>query len=48
MDAAELHFGLWIDRLNGLRKPFQAGDTGDQDILDFAVVRVREHIEPIA
>ena len=46
MNDTELNLGLWIGGLYGLRKAFQAIDTGNEDILYTAVLKLSQYAEP--
>ena len=46
MHDAELNFGLGINGFYRVRQPLQPVHTGDQNILEAAVLQLREHREP--
>ena len=46
VDDAELHLGLRIGRANRLGKAGQAVDAGHEDVVQAAILQVRQHLEP--
>ena len=46
MDDAALHFCLWKDRMDGVRKAAETVDTGDENVFDPSGLQVGNHTEP--